>query len=353
MSKRLNIQPVIMSGGAGTRLWPMSRAARPKQFIALASDASLFQETARRVREGDGFLPPLVIAGEKHAELAAAQLGEIGVAGFEIIIEPAARNTAAVAAVAAQWTLTQRPGALALLLPADHRIADEAGFRKAVLAAAPIAASGRIVTFGIKPTEAHSGYGYIERGEAIAGDVWTVAAFREKPDAETAARYFAGGRHFWNAGIFLFDPAVMLDELARHAPAIRKAALAAFESAAGDGSARRLDPVAFKACPADSLDYAIMEKTTRAAIAGPLNIGWSDIGSWSAIESAGEDARILAVDSEGCVIRTDGVFVGAVGVTDLVIVASGGAVLVAHKDRAQDVKKIVEALKAKGRDDLL
>lgn len=352
MSERAPIQPVIMSGGAGTRLWPMSREARPKQFIALASEETLFQETARRVRPGDGFLPPLVIAGAKHAAHIAGQLGALGIAPAGIVIEPCPRNTAAVAAVAAEWVRANSPGALALLLPADHHVADGDGFRRAVVDAAPVAA-GRIVTFGIKPTEPHTGFGYIECGETIAGDVRAIAAFREKPNLETAKTYLAGGRHFWNAGVFLFDPSVMLDELGAHAPQIRERALAALKSAAQDGAVTLLDRSMFETCPSDSVDYAVMEKTQKAAVAGPLDIGWNDIGSWSAIGAQSNGADIFTLDASGCVIRTEGPFVGVIGVDDLIVVATGDAVLVAPKSRAQDVKKIVEELKKRGRGELL
>lgn len=352
MSEGAQIQPVIMSGGAGTRLWPMSREARPKQFIALASDETLFQETARRVRPGDGFLPPLVIAGARHAEHIAKQLGALGVAPAGVVIEPCPRNTAAVAAVAAEWTRANSPGALALLLPADHHVADGEGFRRAVMDAAPVAAE-RIVTFGIKPTEPHTGFGYIECGERLEGEARAITAFREKPDLDTAKAYVAGGRHFWNAGVFLFDPAVMLGELALHAPQIRERALAALAAAARDGAVTLLDRAAFETCPSDSVDYAVMEKTKKAAVAGPLDIGWNDIGSWSAAGAASDGANVFTLDAAGCIVRTEGPFVGVIGVNDLIVVAAGDAVLVAPKSRAQDVKKIVEELKRRGRTDLL
>lgn len=347
------IQPVIMSGGSGTRLWPMSRAARPKQFIPLASELSLFQETADRVRPGEGFLPPLVIAGAKHATHVVEQLDALGVKPAGIIIEPAPRNTAAVAAVAAEWTRVNSPGALVLLLPADHHVADREGFRRAILEAAAAAAEGHIVTFGIKPTEPHTGFGYIECGETVLGNVCAIEAFREKPDYETAARYVEGGRHFWNAGVFLFSPETMIEELGLHAAEIRDSALGALAAATTDGGVSLLDRTIFETCPSDSIDYAVMEKTKRAAVAGPLDVGWNDIGSWSAIEGASDDPQIVALDSEGCIVKTEGPFVGLVGVNDLIVVATGDAVLVAPKGRAQDVKKIVEQLKNRARSDLL
>jgi len=355
MTVRALIQPVIMSGGAGTRLWPMSRAARPKQFLPLVADTSLFQETATRMTSDEAveFAAPIIIAGEAHADIIAAQLKEIGVTPAAIIIEPCPRNTAAVAAVAAAWTGTHLPGALCLLAPADHHIAAAPAFRAAVAQGAAAAAKGAIVTFGVKPSEPHTGYGYIEAGAPITDGVCEVAAFREKPDLQTAEHYVSSGRYFWNAGIFLYAPDAMAGELANFAPAIRREADSAFREAKIDGALCRLNAARFAECPADSIDYAVMEKTKRAAVVGPLDAGWSDIGAWTALEGGAEDARVAAIDCDGVVIRTDGPFVGAVGVSDLVIVATKDAILVAPKSRAQDVKKIIEELKARGRKDLL
>ncbi|OFW99569.1 MAG: hypothetical protein A3E78_00245 [Alphaproteobacteria bacterium RIFCSPHIGHO2_12_FULL_63_12] len=359
MTARATIQPVIMSGGSGTRLWPMSRTARPKQFLKLLRDRSLFQETVLRLAPGDDidFLPPLIIAGAAHATLIAAQLAEIGVAPAAIVIEPMARNTAAVAAVAGAWTAGRRPGALTLLAPADHLITNAAAFRAHVANAAAAASKGAIVTFGVRPSEAHTGYGYIEAGAPVIAGVAEVAAFREKPDRQTAEHYVKGGRHFWNAGIFLFSPEAMAGELEAFAPAIAREAAAALDESTTDGAVCRLDPARFAACPADSIDYAVMEKTARAAVAGPVDAGWSDIGAWTALADSEAndkaDPRVVALDCDGVLIRTDGPFVGAIGVSDLIIVATGDAVLVAPKSRAQDVKKIVDELKARGRGELL
>lgn len=355
MTTSLKIRPVIMSGGAGTRLWPLSRAARPKQFLALASVKTLFQETLERIRPDAAmpFLAPLIIGAERHAALMKDQATEIGAAPAAIVCEPCPRNTAAVAAVAAVWAEGAGAGELVLLMPADHHIANPDAFRQMVMAAAPQAAAGRIVTFGVKPTRPHTGYGYIECGGRLDEAVYAVSAFREKPDAETARAYVASGRHFWNAGIFLFSPRTMLEELDRFAPAIRAGACAALKAAKIEGGIARLDAREFAACPADSLDYAIMEKTGKAAIAAPLDAGWSDIGDWPAVGRADDEANIARIDSEGALVITDGPFVGVIGADDLVVVASGGAVLVMPKSRAQEVKKIVEALKARGRMDLL
>lgn len=347
------IQPVIMSGGAGTRLWPMSRRARPKQFLPLAGEKTLFQETALRFAPGPQFEPPVVIGGAGHVDHIARQLAEIGIAPAAIVTEPCPRNTAAVAAVAAAWTAAGDPDRLILLAPADQHIADAAGFREKVVLGAKAADAGAIVTFGIRAASPHTGYGYIESGEALSPSVFKVAAFREKPDRETAGRYVAGGRHYWNAGIFLFSARAMLEEFDLHAPAIKAAALKALAAAKRDGARVDLDAAAFGACPSDSIDYAVMEKTAKAAVVGPVDVGWSDIGAWSAIGAGGDDPRVAIADAKNATVRTDGPFVGVVGVDDVVVVATADAVLVVRKDRAEDVKKIVEELKARGREDLL
>lgn len=354
MTAATTIRPVIMSGGAGTRLWPMSRAGRPKQFLALASERTLFQETLERVRAGAdaSFADPLVIGAGRHAELMSAQAGEIGMKAAAVICEPAPRNTAAVAAVAAAWC--EKAGDdLALLMPADHSIADRAGFRRAVMAAVPFAAAGRIVTLGVAPSEPHTGYGYIERGEPLGAAVSAISAFREKPDAATARAYVEGGKHFWNAGIFLFSPQTMLDELQRFAPDIRRQAALSLERAAHEGVVIKLDRQSFEASPSDSIDYAVMEKTAKAAVIGPLDIGWSDIGAWPAVTRPKAADNVIRIDSDEALVISEGPLVGVIGADDFIVVATGDAVLVMPKSRAQDVKKIVEELKRRGRTDLL
>jgi mannose-1-phosphate guanylyltransferase/mannose-6-phosphate isomerase len=352
MSSEPYIQPVIMSGGAGTRLWPMSRQARPKQFLPLTGERSLFQETALRL-SGPRYLAPVVVAGAAHRALVAEQLKAIGMTPAAVIVEPMVRNTAAVAAVAAAWTSRARKEALVLLSPADHHVGDANAFRAAIALGAAAASKGAIVTLGIRPSEPQTGFGYIETGASVADGVFEVAAFREKPDRPTAERYLAGGRHFWNSGVFLFSPSAMDAELHAHAPAVRKCAAAALAAARESGGALTLDPAIFADCPSDSIDYAVMEKTRRAAVVAPVDAGWSDIGSWTALEALAGDARVSALDCGANIIRTDGPFVAAIGVSDLIIVATGDAVLVAPKDCAQDVKRIIDDLKARGRTDLL
>lgn len=351
----MKIQPVIMSGGAGTRLWPMSRASHPKQFLKLVTDKTMFQETALRVSPDvdDAFLNPAVIAGGKHGAIIAEQLAEIGGEAAEIILEPCARNTAAVAAVAAAWVRRDDRDALVLLMPADHHIADAEGFRKAVTKGAKAAEEGHIVTFGIKAETPHTGYGYIEAGDKLFDSVYSVASFREKPDRKTAEGYLKSGGYFWNAGIFLFRASAMLNELEKHAPDIRQSATEALDKSVMSGAARRLDETVFSECPANSIDYAVMEKTAKAAIVAPVDVGWTDIGSWSEVASESDNDNIATVASRNNIIRTTGPLVAAAGVDDLIIVATGDAVLVARQDDAQQVRAIVEELKKRGRTDLL
>ena len=351
----MKIQPVIMSGGAGTRLWPMSRAAHPKQFLKLVTNNTMFQETALRVAgtEDAAYLDPLVICGRSHGAIVAEQLRDIDINAGGIILEPCPRNTAAVAAVAAAWTARDNEEALVLLMPADHHIADPAAFREAVANGVKAAEKGAIVTFGIKPTSPHTGYGYMEIGADIASSVYEVAAFKEKPDVETATRYLEDGRHYWNAGIFLYKASAMLAELEKHAPEIKHAASSALENSVLSGAALRLEETIFSECPSDSIDYAVMEKTDKAAIVAPVDVGWTDIGSWSEVSTQDDSANVICANANNNIIRTDGPLIAAAGVDNLIIVATGDAVLVARKDNAQEVRTVVEELKKRGLKDLL
>ena len=352
----MKIQPVIMSGGAGTRLWPMSRKARPKQFLPLASEKTMFQETVLRAAPGDmdgAFLDPVVIAGKGHASLIADQLREIEIAASAVILEPVPRNTAAVAAVAAAWVRKNRGDALILLMPADHHIEDGKGFREAVARGAEAANDGHIVTFGIEPKIPHTGFGYIQSGDNIRQSVFKVAEFKEKPDRATAEKYLAAGCYHWNAGIFLFGAGAMLDELARHEPGIKASAEKALDAATPTDAALMLDEAEFSACPSNSIDYAVMERTDLAAVVAPVDVGWSDIGSWSELKPNTADARVFEHNTNGNIISTTGPFVAAAGVEDLIIVATEDAVLVARRDHSQDVRTVVEELKKRNREDLL
>ena len=346
------IQPVIMSGGSGTRLWPMSRKAMPKQFLPLIGAESLFQETLRRL-QGPRFAPPLVIAGEAHRGHIEDQAKVTGLALAGVVVEPDARNTAAVAAAAARWTKAHNPDALILLAPSDQQISDPEGFRERALTAAVPAQKGRIVTFGIQPNEPHTGFGYIERAEEIDPDAYAVAAFHEKPALEKAREYLAHGGFFWNAGIFLFGADAMERELRAHAPGVYEAVDASFDKAKTDGIVLRLDAAAFAQSPSTSIDYAVMEKTNQAAVIAPVMVGWSDIGSWTALSTPADDPRLIEIDGSGNILYSDGPAVGAVGVENLVIVATKDGVLVAHKDRAQDVKSVIETLKSRQMTDRL
>ncbi|MFN7054337.1 mannose-1-phosphate guanylyltransferase [Hyphomonas sp.] len=350
------IHPVIMCGGSGTRLWPVSDRACPKQFHRLVSDKSVFQETVLRFR-AEGFAAPVIISNAAHRSLIEAQLAEIGAEASALLLEPEGRNTAAVAAMAALHLADAGEGALGLLVPSDHFIGRPEVFLAAVRAAADAATGGHITTFGIAPTRPDTGFGYIQAGESISGAVSTVAAFREKPDAATAASYLASGAYSWNAGIFLFRPDALLAEFEAHAPDILSATRTALTGARRDGAAIYPDATAFAAIRATSLDYAVMEKTARAAVYAPLDCAWSDIGTWSMIGEISARQNTPApveIASEGCVVHAaDGILVALVGAENLVVVADGARVLVAAKDRSQDVGAVVKALKERGLTDYL
>ncbi len=353
------IQPVILSGGSGTRLWPLSREAWPKQFIQLTADRSLLQLTAMRVADPGRFLPPIVVCNAEHRFLVAEQLRQIGIEPAATVLEPVARNTAPAVAAGALLAASTQPKRLILVLPSDHAIRQPDEFRAAIDAGVAAAAGGRLVTFGIKPTSPETGYGYIEIGEAIddVPGVHAVARFIEKPDAHRARQFVDSGRHFWNGGIFLMRADTWLEELKRFEPAIMKHCAAAVATARRDLDFTRLHDDAFGQSPAKSIDYAVMEHTARAAVV-PVDMGWSDVGSWEALRLQGvADANgnvavgdVLSEDTRGCYMRADaGVMVATLGIEDLIIVATGDAVLVTHRDRSQDVKRIVEKLKASGR----
>lgn len=345
------IIPAIMSGGSGTRLWPVSTEAQPKQFHALLGDGTLIEQTVQRVRGESAalsFAPPIILCNHAHGDLVAAQLAEIGCEPAAIVTEPAGRNTAAAGAVAAAVAAEIDPDALVLLLPADHVIADRSAFWAAIERAAPFA-KDRIAVFGIEPSRPETGYGYIKRGEALAPGIYNIESFREKPNAATAREYLEAGDYSWNAGMFFFRPQVMLEEFEASAE-IRDAALAALKKAKRTGAMIALDPALYAKVPSQPLDIAVMEKTKRAAVA-PCEIGWADIGAWDEIwrlsphDGAGNalQGRAVALDSENCLLRSNGPIVCAAGVQDLVILATPEAVVVLPRARAQDVKALREA----------
>jgi mannose-1-phosphate guanylyltransferase/mannose-6-phosphate isomerase len=352
------INPVILSGGAGTRLWPLSRPHFPKQFIALTSGRTMLQETALRVSDPALFAAPVVVCSDEHRFVVAEQMRAVGAAPAAIMLEPVARNTAPAIAAAACWL--GGGDALMLVLPSDHVIRDAAAFRTAVRRAAAAAEDGWLVTFGIAPHQPETGYGYIARGPALESleGAYKVARFTEKPDAETAARYLAQGDHAWNSGMFLFRADVYLAELDRLQPAMAESCRRAVASARGDLDFLRLDETAFAACDSVSIDYAVMEHTGKAAVV-PADLGWSDVGSWSALWDAVErDAdgnaaigTVVAVDSRNNYLRADGPLIAGLGLEDMVVVTTADAVLVAPKDRAQEVRALYDALRTAGHDE--
>ena len=345
----MKLQPVLLSGGSGTRLWPLSREAYPKQFLPLVGEHTMLQDTWRRVAPLAG-AAPIVVANEEHRFLAAEQLRLVGVEHAGLILEPVGRNTAPAIAAAALQAMAGGDDPLLLVLPSDHVVRDPEGFRAAVAAAVPAAEAGALVTFGIVPSAPETGFGYIQ---AADGDgVRQVLRFVEKPDAATARGYLEAGGYFWNSGMFLFRASRYLAELERFRPDIVAAVRAAFAAATHDGDFIRLDREAFSACPSDSIDYAVMEKTADAWVL-PVDIGWNDVGSWSALwevsEQDGEgNARhgdVIAVDSRNSYAYARRL-VALVGVEDLVVVETDDAVLVASKDHVQQVKDVVARLKS-------
>ncbi|MBW6399938.1 mannose-1-phosphate guanylyltransferase/mannose-6-phosphate isomerase [Roseomonas sp. HJA6] len=348
------ILPVILSGGTGTRLWPLSREGYPKQFWPLASDKPMLAETAARA-EGAGFLPPMVVCNEAHRFLVAEQLRGHGA---RIVLEPAGRNSAPAIAAAALLAEEAGPETVMWIMAADSAIGDLPALKAALDQAAAAARSGWIVTFGMKPTAPETGYGYIESGHALPGlsGVQAVARFVEKPDGARAGEFVAGGKHLWNSGMFVATAATLLAELERYEPALLAAVRSAVEGAKRDLDFVRLAPEAFVSAPSISIDYAVMERTDHAAVV-PAAMGWSDIGSWNSLwEISGKDAAgnatlgpIELVDAKNCLVRSEGIVTGVVGLEDAVVVVTDDAVLAMHRSRAQDVKKLVDQLKAKGR----
>ncbi len=358
------IHPVILSGGSGTRLWPMSRSLYPKQLLALVGERSLLQQTLLRVAGDAEFASPLIIANEEHRFIIAEQLREIGAVADALMLEPIGRNTAPAACVAAlRLTAAKAPGepdALMLVMPSDHVIGDLAAFRAAIGQAAAAARAGRLVSLGIRPERPETGYGYIAAGAPIDGveGAFAVSRFVEKPDAATAERYVASGEYFWNSGIFLFPAALYLAEIGRLRPDMLAACKAALAGERAETDFVRLDKAAFAVCPSDSIDYAVMEHTKRAAVV-PVGMGWSDLGSWDALwEMSARDERgnalsgnVVAEATKNCYLRSEAGLVAAVGVEDLVVVATDDAVMVAPRNRTQEVKTLVARLLAERRDE--
>jgi len=351
------IIPVILSGGSGSRLWPLSRAMRPKQFLGVTEQQTLFQLTLSRVQQVEAAGGPIIVANHEHRFLAAEQARVLGVDPSAILLEPVGRNTAPAIAVAALQARADGSDPLILVMPSDHIIQNLSAFNAAVALAGEAASEGLLVTFGIVPDRAETGYGYVMAGDAIKPTgVHRVARFVEKPQLEAAQAYVASGQYCWNSGMFMFRASVFLQELAIHRPDIREGAEKAWLKANRDLEFIRLDKEAFAACPADSVDYAVMEKTHNAAMV-PLDAGWNDVGAWPAVwesqvkDDSGNVGRgdFMFEDSEGCYVHADRRLVALLGAQDLFVIETSDAVLVGHKDHAQGVKKIVERLQASKR----
>lgn len=352
------IYPVILSGGSGTRLWPVSRALYPKQLLPMLSDKTMLQETALRFPESAGFGATSVICNAEHRFAVAEQLQSVGIDPSAIMLEPAGRNSAPAAAVAALHVQSVDPEGLVLLLASDHRIERPEAFRVAIETGAVAARTGQMVTFGITPDRPETGYGYIRRDAPLDGmeGCYAIEGFVEKPDRETAEAYLASGDYYWNSGTFLFRATDFLAELNRLAPDILKAAKAALEKGISDLDFRRLDADAFAKAPSISLDYAVMEKTDLGAVV-PLDAGWSDVGSWSAlwavqdkdVDGNAVQGDVWLHDTRNTLVRAETRLVTVIGGEDLIVVESPDAVLVASMGADQDVKLAVEALKKAGR----
>lgn len=351
------IYPVILSGGVGSRLWPISRSLYPKQLLPLVSDQPMMLETALRVRGGEDFAAPIIVSNDEHRFIIAQQMRDAGIAPLAHILEPQGRNTAPAAAAAAAFVQAQDAKGILLILPADHHISNTEAFLGAIAKGATLAEDGHLVTFGVLPSGPETGYGYIKRGKAIEGTgAYSVERFVEKPDLETAKSYLAEGGYDWNAGIFMFRADTILDEMRMHCPEIAARASEAVIKGVRDLDFLRLDAEAFGASPSNSIDYAVMEHAANVAVV-PADMGWSDIGSWSALWEIGAkdesgnviSGDVLTNDTKNSYIRAENGLVATVGVENLIIVETGDVMLVASRDRVQEVKAIVDRLAANGR----
>jgi len=362
------VQPVILSGGSGTRLWPYSREAYPKQFLSFTGDKTLLQETVSRIEDMDvnpaqfELKSPLVVCNELHRFLVAEQLRQMGFERSAIILEPIGRNTAPALSLAAAHALEQGDDPILVVMPSDHHIENVAAFQRRVMEAVGWASEGAVVTFGIVPTKAETGYGYIRKGPAIGDNVFVLDSFVEKPDALTAAGYVACGEYLWNSGLFVMRASVWLEQISLHRPDVAAACEDALAQSKRDGDFVRVEKTRFANCPSDSIDYAVMEKLAKQqggsrVLVLPLDVGWSDLGSWSALSDVRPQdsdgnvtvGDVYTKDCRNSLLYSQSRFVAAVGVSDLLVIETTDAVLVAHKDQAQDVKAITEHLKNSSR----
>nr|MBF0222936.1 mannose-1-phosphate guanylyltransferase/mannose-6-phosphate isomerase [Desulfobulbaceae bacterium] len=349
------IQPVILAGGTGSRLWPLSRDLYPKQLLKLIGNETLLQATFTRCMALDNANLPILVVGEEHRFIAKTQIDELGVGGdVAILLEPVGRNTAPAVYAAAKFCQSKNDEELVLLfLPADHLIADVVSFNSAVQEAFELALKGRLVTFGIKPTSPETGYGYIKKGEGSS-----VESFVEKPDLQTAKSYLESGNYFWNSGMFAFGATTLLEQFEMYSKDIASAMTAAVQNGTDDGQFFRLDTASMKSCPSDSIDYAVMEKSDTVSVV-PADLGWSDIGSWQALwEVSDKDQNgnvlsgdVVVEDVTNCLVRSEYGLVAAVGLKDTMVVETADAVLIAPMNRAQDVKKIVKRLQDDNREE--
>jgi mannose-1-phosphate guanylyltransferase/mannose-6-phosphate isomerase len=349
------IRPVILSGGGGTRLWPLSRAGNPKQFLSLLGDQSLLQATVERCC-GPLFHPPLISTGEEQRFFVVDQLEGAGIVPGAILLEPVARNTAPAIAAAALWSVGRGEDDAMLVMPSDHLIEDKAALHAAIEAALPAALDGKLLTFGIRPSKPHTGYGYIQAATTQEGPVVRVERFVEKPGAELAQKFVEDGSYYWNSGIFLFRPSAYLRELELHAPQVAEHVTRAMRAATTDGIFVRPDADSFSASPNISVDYAVMERSDQVLVV-PVSFAWSDVGSWEAVrEILAEDDQgnvlkgdVLALDVRDSLIRSDAdVTVAAIGLERMLCVITHDAAVIAPLDRAQDVKQVVDELRARG-----
>ena len=350
--------PVVLSGGSGSRLWPLSRKLYPKQFLPLLGQQTMFQQTLQRLPAGAD--NAIVICNESHRFIVAEQMQQIGYRAQSIMLEPTGRNTAPAAAIAALQILQRGHDELMLVLPADHHVADVAAFRSTLISAEQAAIDGKLVLFGIEPDGAETGYGYIRKGSGLTESVFTVAAFAEKPDLATAQSYLDSGEYLWNSGMFLMSAGAYLEELEKYEPEIYATCLEVFSECSEDLDFKRLPEQSFCRCPENSIDYAVMERTDKA-VTVPLKAGWSDVGAWSsmwAVHDKDADNNVLLGDamaqqSHGCFVKGHDKLVALVGVDDLMVIDTQDAVMVVHRDKVQDVKKLVNTLEQQQRGEVL